>query len=82
MSANFFFLSLHAQPQPPPPPQMKPLTLPEMAYGAVDIHVCIVQVLVITNYKLISIHEYHYFWHIYKNITFYLKLTVQNQSLC
>ena len=38
-------------------------SLPEMAYGAADIHVCnctsIIQALVIANYKLTSVHEYH-----------------------
>ena len=39
-------------------------------------YVCIVQALVITNYKLTSIHEYCCFWHICKNITYPRKLTV------
>ena len=39
------------------------LSLPEMPYGAADIHVCIIQALVITNYKRTRSHEYHYKFH-------------------
>ena len=39
------------------------VTLPEMPYGAADIHVCIVQALVITNYKRTRNYEYHYKFH-------------------
>ena len=40
-------------------------SLPEMPrpHRAVDIHVCIVQALVIANYKLTRSHEYDYFFH-------------------